>query len=234
MNILTIVVLLVLAVFALNGYMRGFVRTLASMFFFLLAAVMVYYATPYVSDFLRTSTPVYEMVEEKCEKLLENVNFENEGKISKKEQAAQIDALALPEVFREQLKASNNQAAWERLAADSFRQYLSKYLAVQILNILIYLLTFLLVSILLRMIIMTLDIITKLPLLHGLNQVLGLFLGTAQGIMVVWIAFLVITVFARTQAGAELMRMVQESEILRRLYDANLFLKCLFGLGIKT
>lgn len=34
MNLLTIIILLVLLVFAINGYMRGFARTLTSLLFF--------------------------------------------------------------------------------------------------------------------------------------------------------------------------------------------------------
>ena len=58
MNLLTIIILLVLLVFAINGYMRGFARTLTSLLFFVFSGVLVYYSTPYVNDFLKTQTPV--------------------------------------------------------------------------------------------------------------------------------------------------------------------------------
>ena len=63
MNLLTIIILLVLLVFAINGYMRGFARTLTSLLFFVFSGVLVYYSTPYVNDFLKTQTPVYSFVE---------------------------------------------------------------------------------------------------------------------------------------------------------------------------
>ena len=72
MNLLTIIILLVLLVFAINGYMRGFARTLTSLLFFVFSGVLVYYSTPYVNDFLKTQTPVYSFVESKCKTLVED------------------------------------------------------------------------------------------------------------------------------------------------------------------
>ena len=72
MNLLTIIILLVLLVFAINGYMRGFARTLTSLLFFVFSGVLVYYSTPYVNDFLKTQTPVYSFVESKCETLVKD------------------------------------------------------------------------------------------------------------------------------------------------------------------
>ncbi len=46
MNLLTIIILLVLLVFAINGYMRGFARTLTSLLYFVFSGVLVYYSTP--------------------------------------------------------------------------------------------------------------------------------------------------------------------------------------------
>ena len=41
MNLLTIIILLVLLVFAINGYMRGFARTLTSLLFFVFSGVLI-------------------------------------------------------------------------------------------------------------------------------------------------------------------------------------------------
>ena len=49
MNVLTIIVLLLIAFYALGGYRKGFVKILMSMIFFVLAADLVYLANPYVS-----------------------------------------------------------------------------------------------------------------------------------------------------------------------------------------
>ena len=85
MNLLTIIILLVLLVFAINGYMRGFARTLTSLLFFVFSGVLVYYSTPYVNDFLKTQTPVYSFVESKCETLVEDAIMDKLDKETQKE-----------------------------------------------------------------------------------------------------------------------------------------------------
>ena len=201
MNTLTIIVLLALAVFALNGYMKGFVKTLTSMLFFVLTAVLVYYATPYVSSFLKTKTPVYNIVEQQCAKLVEGIvlsgDLEESGNedetqqdVPRARQSEIIKALPLPKSLQTELLDNNNSFSYEHLAAQTFGQYIAKYLASLILNIVTYMIAFILISILLRVTIMTLDVITNLPVLHGINQVLGLGLGLLQGVAAVWLAFL--------------------------------------------
>ena len=44
MNLLTIIILLVLLVFAINGYMRGFARTLTSLFDFEIDSDLIFSA----------------------------------------------------------------------------------------------------------------------------------------------------------------------------------------------
>lgn len=66
MNILTIIVLLILLFFILNGYRRGFIKTFVSLVSVVVAIVLVSIATPYVTQFLKTQTPVYSMIQEKC------------------------------------------------------------------------------------------------------------------------------------------------------------------------
>lgn len=229
MNTLTVIVLLVLAVFAINGYIRGFVKTLASMFLFVLAAVLVYYATPYVSSFLSTATPLHSIVEKKCGEFLAGNDEEQKmQEMSRQEQDEWIDELPLPEILKEQLRDNNNSYIYENLMADTFGQYFARYFADLILNILSYVITFVFVTLILRMMVMTLDIITRLPVLKGANRMMGLLLGAVQGVAVLWLAFLVLTVFAHTESGGKLMTMVNESPFLSMMYNMNLFLKYLF------
>lgn len=233
MNTLTIIVLLILAVFALNGYSRGLVKTLTNMFFFVLTAVLVYYATPYVSSFLKTQTPVYRMAERKCEDLAENLISSGTGTgedVPRAGQSELIKSLPLPDSLKTQLIDNNNSFSYESLAAETFTQYIAGYMASLLLNILVYVITFFLVNLLLRMTVMTLDVITDLPVLHGINQFFGLVLGLLQGVAVIWIGFLVLTVLVHTDFGTKLMAMVNESAVLSMLYNSNIFLRYLFRL----
>ena len=75
--------------------------------------------------------------------------------------------------------------------------------------------------------VMTLDVIANLPIIHGVNQMLGLVLGAGQALVIVWIIFLAITVIASTAIGKQLMEMIEKSILLSQIYNGNVFLKLL-------
>lgn len=75
----------------------------------------------------------------------------------------------------------------------------SGYLADEILRWAAFLIALLLAGVLIRGILFSLGIVSHLPILHGLNKTAGLVLGFAEGVVLVWIFFLVITVCASTQ-----------------------------------
>lgn len=235
MNILTILILLMLMLFAFNGYRRGLVKTLASMFFFVIAAVLVYYAAPYVHGFLDKTTPLPGILQEKCESLIAAGEGQDKDRdkgwkqeFTAKEQEQKIEELPLPSVIKKELRKQNNHFVYEQLKVSTFQEYVAGYLAGLLLRILSYVFTFLLVFFLLRMTIMTLDIVTQLPVLKGANQIAGLFFGLLQGVAVVWILFLAVTVFANAKFGREFLIMINDSPILSLLYNSNLILRFLF------
>ena len=103
----------------------------------------------------------------------------------------------------------------------------SGYLADEILRWAAFLIALLLAGVLIRGILFSLGIVSHLPILHGLNKTAGLVLGFAEGVVLVWIFFLVITVCAPTQAGGQLLKMTAQSSILSWLYRNNLLLNWL-------
>lgn len=76
----------------------------------------------------------------------------------------------------------------------------SGYLADEILRWAAFLIALLLAGVLIRGIVFSLGIVSHLPILHGLNKTAGLLLGFAEGVVLVWIFFVVITVCASTSS----------------------------------
>lgn len=103
----------------------------------------------------------------------------------------------------------------------------SGYLADEILRWAAFLIALLLAGVLIRGIIFSLGIVSHLPILHGLNKTAGLILGFAEGVVLVWIFFVIITVCASTSVGGQLLKMTAQSSILSWLYRNNLLLQWL-------
>ena len=167
---------------------------------------------------------MYETVREGCREMLE----EDKPIDSRLEQKMFIEEMQLPEILKKQMIQQNNDESYQGMNVTEFSDYLTGYMANLIINLLTFVITLILVNLLLRMTVLTLNNLSKLPVLHSLNQSMGAAFGLLQGLCVVWVAFLLITAFGNTGAGARLMEMIHESPILNTLYNVNIFLEYLF------
>ena len=77
----------------------------------------------------------------------------------------------------------------------------------------------------------TLDIISKLPLINGLNKTAGLFVGFIHGIVMVWVGCIILTALSSTKFGESLFILINESPILSSIYNNNLLLTFITNLG---
>lgn len=236
MNLLTVIVLILFAIFILRGYRRGFIKSLASMISIVLSIVLVNIANPYVTDFLKTQTPLYDYVLEKCKdtfdvsKLLDHTEGQTVGAGNgSAQQEEAIDRLPLPGILKNILKENNTPEYYRRMAVQSFAEYVPRYMADLLLSIVSFVAAWILIVSFIWLAVMTLDMIAGLPIIRGVNQILGLVLGFLQGLIIVWIIFLIITVFSHTDAGRQLMDMIAQSPILETLYDTNILLDVLSG-----
>lgn len=87
-----------------------------------------------------------------------------------------------------------------------------------------YVVAFIIADIAVKIACNVLDIVAKLPVLHQINQTAGLLAGLAEGILYVWIAFIVLDVFGGTEWADALLVMVHSSELLNAVYENNLLL----------
>ena len=310
MNILEIAVVILIAVFAIAGWRKGFVRKLASMLSFVISIILVAVFLPYMTEFLKTETPVYDYIVKQCREVMAenladaitmgNVDVQSgtwggpdslkmanaisdysdisreqikslmeqygynsavvdalsdeqleaykekyaqqyiqqyfgaeeggaqgsgTGQLTKIEQTELIEHLPIPEALRDLLLDYNNDEGYRSLGVTGFADYLVHFLATVILNVIAFVAAVILVQILLHLVIGALDILAHIPLIGGLNRLLGLILGLIQALFFLWLFFLILSMTSATQWGLQLMDMVQSSQTLSALYDSNLFLE---------
>lgn len=285
MNILTIVILAIFLLFAWSGFQKGMVRKLAGIVSLALSVILVSVALPYITDFLKSETPVYELLVDRCEEVVgdqaissllggeskdggidrdqikslmdqygmdssvvdamsdeqleelagqyfqEYLNQSGEqesgavSSLSKIEQTKLIQNLPIPSFLKEMMINYNNSEGYERLQVSDFGSYVVHFFANIILNILAFVVTLLVVQLVLWTGLTALDLFSRLPLLNLLNRIGGLAIGAVQGLLVVWVIFLIISALSATDTGMMLMEMIDQSTILRPMYDGNLFMK---------
>lgn len=231
MNELLIIVGIIFAVCVVIGFVRGFVKIVASLAATIAIIVVVAIATPFVSDVIMKVTPIESFAQEKCSEMLqlnlsgEETSEEAQEEYSKEEQITLIENSKLPEMFRELLLENNNNEIYASLGVTTFTDYVGSYLAKLLANIIGFLLTFLVATIIIRTILYMLGIISDLPVIGGVNRLAGGALGLGTGLVIVWILFIAITLMYDTNLGRRCFENIAENQFLTILYENNILLK---------
>lgn len=234
----TAAVCVILLIFIIRGYVRGFLKTALSMVALVLPIILVMFLQPYVAAVLRNYTPLESVIAStvytNMESQLKNVmdpsaqsepvagspstqTYSHEQLagivLTEEQQEKWMQLCAMPDLFKKSLQTDMVQTA------DSFAGTASSYLAKTIVNILSFLLTFVLAFLIIRFLFVSFDIIGHVPVLHGINKALGMIAGLAEGLVVLWLLCLILTVLMPSSWGTELMAAINENPVLAFLYN---------------
>ena len=231
-NWLFVVVAVYLVSMVLYGHYRGFIRLAVSAVSLVLSLGVVHFGAPSVANLLRSNEVVYQAVEDSVTKFIQkNDEAENEAADAAPPsvQRSIIEEMDLPEQLKDALLENNNSEVYEALGVSSFTHYVSRYLANSLINIISFFLLFAAVFGGLRVLSVSLNVVSRLPIISGLNRLAGAVLGGAEGIFFVWIAALLITLFSATASGELFLNQIENNIWLTWLYDHNMLGSILMG-----
>ncbi|RHP54004.1 CvpA family protein [Clostridium sp. AF29-8BH] len=193
---------------------------------------VVHFGAPSVANLLRSNEVVYQAVEDSVTKFIQKDDeAENEAvdAAPPSVQRSIIEEMELPEQLKDALLENNNSEVYEALGVSSFTHYVSRYLANSLINIISFFLLFAAVFGGLRVLSVSLNVVSRLPIISGLNRLAGAVLGGAEGIFFVWIAALLITLFSATAIGELFLNQIESNIWLTWLYDHNMLGSILMG-----
>lgn len=229
-NIVFIIVAAVLLLFTLDGYRKGFLRIAMEMAAYILTILLGIWLTPVVGNVIRDHTSVEQALQKRfSESVAESIDQTAEGAFGEVEEY--LKSVPLPESWKKSLMEHNNDENYERLGVDTLEEYVGGYMTNIVLNVAAFLIAMLVISMVLHLLMGLLDIIGRIPVIHGINKVAGLGVGLLKGLVIVWVCCLVLSVFSGTQWGTGILGMVEENEFLRFLYNHNLLAKLVLGIA---
>lgn len=141
------------------------------------------------------------------------------------EQVRMIRSLPIPSFLQETMENYNNKEGYKKLGVTDFSGYISGFISNLLINILAFIVTSLVVWLIIRGVLSALDLFARFPILRQLNRLGGLVVGGIEGVFVCWLLFLIFSALSGTSFGAEVMRQIESSTLLRSLYDMNALLK---------
>lgn len=214
----------------LYGHYRGLLRQCVSLGALILTIIAVKIATPYVADFIKANPAVRENA---TDFIIEVSGWEPPAEDAGVLPAAQrmaIEKMKLPQSVKNVLLENNNSEFYKLLGVDRFEEYISTCLADMLINTVGSVLVFAVSYVAIHLVIRWLDLLSRLPILCGLNQMAGGVVGLAEGFLILWIAGFVLSFFTETPVGQMLEEQINKSIWLSLIYRYNLMNLLLGGL----
>lgn len=250
MNLLLIVVLLVFILFMIIGYLRGLVKSVCKLVLMIFALLIAYIVTPIATDALIQGTNIDDNIQDKINSRLEKyvsnrVREEAEEMVGGVVDNATVDSLTakymksdfttneqikilqeipFPQFMRDALIEHNNKAEKDRLESRGFFDYIAIYLSRMVLRAIVFFVLLVGLIVIFTIVAKLLSIAAHLPIVNSINRIGGVLFGAAEALLIVWILFVVIAMFANTSAGVELYDQIEQSEFLTKIYDSNLLM----------
>lgn len=228
MNYILVAALIILAVCIFTGWRKGFIRTIFSTFLIIFSLFVAMQTYSMLSKQLQ-KTFIYNALNERVSGVLFK---DSEGEVNRvTDQIDTINGLPLPESIKKYLVENNNVQIYDALGISDFESYVSGYLSCLIINAISFVGIFLIMIVLLKIIEASLDLMSKLPVLNGINKIGGVLIGVIKGFLILWVVCIVVTIFSGTSWGKFIFEGINESWLLGLIYNNNYLLLFIANMG---
>ena len=207
----------------LYGHYRGFIRIAVSVM------------SLFITLFAEHNTTLYETMKEsalKASGLDEKMDemAQTAGLAGKAGERAVIESLEIPDQVKKLLIENNNGEVYQEMGVQIFEDYVGKYLADRVIRVIIFTVLFTVFYASLHIVIVWLNLLSRLPIIYGLNKIAGAVLGLTEALIFVWIGCLVLTLFSGSPIGKSMIDQINGSIWLTWLYDHNMLSYLVVGL----
>lgn len=234
MNWVLILVIAILTGYTLVGFSKGFLKIVYSLVSWIVILVVVIVATPYIENYLKNDTSIYNKVVAYCEEAIreqaQKELIESEGGVasalSENELLAMI-ADKIPEKLLENLKIQATELTDKLMDSQELYNKTAVAMAELLIQGIATLVAIILGIIISIIISALLGFIAHLPIIGFANRILGLAAGAVNGLLVVWIAFYLVAVLCATELGSTIIAQIYANEMLSYLYENNIVLTLL-------
>lgn len=234
----------------LYGHYKGLIRIAVSLVAIFASLIFVRIGMPYVTGYMKENTGIHRMVEDTVLKAVgyglergvagdsgfgetESDESGSGGILPDVLPAAQrqlIEQMNLPDTLKDALIENNNSEVYQLLGVQHFSEYIANYLSNLIFNAIGFIILYLLSYVVIRLMMSWLDLVARLPIIHGMNQIAGAVLGGLEGLIILCILGLIVTVCSGTGWGRIVVAQIEGSPMLLFLYSHNFLQWIVFGM----
>jgi len=189
------------------GYKRGFIKTVLSLAALLGAIILTCMFTVPIAAMVKNVTPIYSSIEKEVAEYIGDTG-----------EAINIDNLSIPNSLKTIIKDKTVMLSSPEATADR----ISKIVANAIFHAGVFIVTFIVCYIGLIILINTIDLISRLPFLNGINRLTGAAVGLAYGVVMLWVVSLILPMFSNTDWARAAIDAINNNALLTFMYNNNL------------
>ena len=185
-------------------------------------------ATPYINTYLMEHTTLYEKIEQQCSEQIKRSVEEKQRSIqnesSPDNQKLSQFGIMLPDSVVNDIFEKTGNMAGEIIEQSGLYDEIAKQIAEFVVEGIAFLIALVAAWTIVHVIARALRIVSRIPVLSGVNRTLGVFAGGIYGLILVWIGFYMIAVTSTSEMGSALVACIYQSRLLKYLYENNVIL----------
>lgn len=126
--------------------------------------------------------------------------------------------------------SSDYTPLYELLGLDRLAEHAGMYLAGIVIRVVCFAVLFFLINGFMKVLAHILNVVAKIPIICGMNQLGGAFVGCAEGVFYVWLIMIVLTLTPTASLSHAALIQIGNSPLLSFIYQNNLILQMLTGM----
>lgn len=216
---LIVVLIFILCIF--TGYKRGLAKCLLKIVTSILAIIMAFILYKPFVNFLMQSTTIDDNIELSIEKII-NQNTANES--NNKEIVSEDSNLPKPVIkyINSSIQSKVNEE--KSIAVKE----VSKSATVLIINITCGIIIYIISKILLKILTILIDVVSKLPVIKQCNELGGILYGILEALVIILIILTLIAVITPLIGNLGITNIIMQSYITKFIYSNNILLNIIF------
>lgn len=222
MNWVLIGVLAIFFVSIFIGMRKGLIKMVFSILSIAIVAVLTSILAPKIGNLLKKNTDWDEKIEQKTETFLEERGLLKHG------DNIEVGEIPLPASVRN--KVAETAETYIDKGFETYNGYVVRTVSDVLFRAIVYVCLFIVLIMIIAIISTILNVASRLPVLNQINRVAGALIGAVIGLTLVWIIFMVITIFGSSRAMAPVFEQINENTLLSFLYDKNLLMNFVLAL----
>lgn len=219
-NFLEVLVFFSLLGMIVYGYKSGLLKLSIITLALLSSAIVLNVVNPYLRNQLQENTKINQYV---LTTIYQKIGLTemHEDSSSKEGRDIAIDKLNVPTKVKDILKRDDDRSVYEELGVYTFSDYIASYVTQMTVNAMSFMASFIIVWLALGILFKGNKLLSKLPVLGGMNQIFGAIAGLTIGLMIYWIVCICIIAFPTTKLFSSLSTLIESSTFLVFLSRIN-------------